>query len=289
MKSIVITILALLFLSCSDNNHQEHSSVQIKADNPVFTKFDSIPKSKVMVVGSYHFRQEKGYDELSAENQKQIKKLVDRLAEFEPTKVVIEKQPQYDSIFQDLYQKYILDHQVIDTLENETFQLGFRLAKLMGHKKVYLFDNQTEFIGSLEGFTWEKFGEETARDSLFVNRHLDIIMESFNENQEKLSGLSLYDNIMERNSPEAQKWNAQRMHAYEVRTGIQESWMGPDWLGRWYQRNIRMMANIMSFDNQGKDRILIIAGDNHKWVLDTLLGFNPDFEVVSSYELLKPR
>lgn len=48
-----------------------------------------------------------------------------------------------------------------------------------------------------------------------------------------------------------------------------------------------MMANLMAFNTPGKDRIVIILGDNHKWVLDTLLGFNPDFELVSSYDLFK--
>ncbi len=288
MKSTVITILTLFFLSCSNTNqNKEEDSSHTKEGNPVHTSFDSIAKSKVMVVGTYHFRQEKHYDELSDENQEQIKKLVDRLATFKPTKVVIEIQPKFDSIYQDAYQKYLMDHKFIDTLENEALQLGFRLAKMMAHKKIYLFDNKTEYIGSLEGFTWEKLREDIAKDSAYVNRHIDIITDSFNKNQEKYNGLSLYNNILERNSPEAQKWNAQRMHAYEVRTGIEKTWMGPDWVGRWYQRNIRMMATMMSFDNPGKDRMVIIVGDNHKWVLDTLLAFNPDFEVVSSYDLLK--
>jgi hypothetical protein len=278
-------------VSCSDTNHQnnEQDPGQIKKGNSIFSGFDSIPKSKVMVVGSYHFRQDTHFNELSDENQEQIKKLVSRLAEFKPTKVVVEQQPQYDSVYQNLYQKYLLDDQVIDTLENEIFQLGFRLAKIMEHEKVYLFDDQTEFIGSLENFTFEKLGEEIAEDSVFVNRHIDVIMKSFDENEEKYNSLSLYDNIMERNSQEATKWNANRMHSYEIRAGIQKSWMGADWLARWYQRNIRMMANIMSFNNPGKDRIVIIVGDNHKWVLDTLLAFNPDFEVESSYDILKSK
>ena len=281
MKVVILSLLILLFASCTDTDHSniEHNSTT--------TKFDSIPKSQVMVVGTYHFRQEENYDELSKENQIEIKKLVSKLAEFKPTKVVVEKLPENNSIYQDAYQKYLLDDTFINNHSNETAQLGFRLAKQMGHQKIYLFDNKPDFIGSLEGFTFERLGTEMSKDSLFANQHLDIIMDSFNENEKKLNSLSLYENIKERNSPTAQRWNAQRMHSYEIRTGIQDSWMGSDWLGRWYQRNIRMMANIMAFNNSGEDRILIIVGDNHKWVLDTLFGFNPDFEVISSYNILK--
>jgi len=289
MKASIIIILTFLLVSCSNSDHptKERGVHQIDKVNSTFSQFDSIPKSKIMVVSSYHFDQETNYNELSGENQEQIKKLISKLAEFKPTKVIIEKQPQNDSVYQNLYQAYILDDQVIATRENEVFQLGFRLAKTMDHKQIYLFDNQTEFIGSLENFSFDKLGEEIAKDSVFVNRHFNVIVNAFNENTDKYNGLNLNDNIMERNSKEATKWNAQRMHSYEIRAGIQKSWIGPDWLVRWYQRNIRMMANVMSFNNPGEDRIIIIVGDNHKWILDTLFDFNPDFEVVSSYDMLK--
>ena len=44
-------------------------------------------------------------------------------------------------------------------------------------------------------------------------------------------------------------------------------WVGPDWLGRWYRRNVRMLANLVKM-NQPEERILILVGDNHKWTLD---------------------
>ena len=76
------------------------------------------------------------------------------------------------------------------------------------------------------------------------------------------------------------------MHMYEIRVGIQENWIGPDWLSRWYQRNIRMASNILKL-SKSEDRILVIVGDNHKWTLDMLLENTPDFEVVSSWDYLK--
>lgn len=39
--------------------------------------------------------------------------------------------------------------------------------------------------------------------------------------------------------------------------------------------------------NKSGDRLLIIVGDNHKWVLDMLLGHAPDFNIASSWELFK--
>ncbi len=281
------TLLILLTaLSCTPTENENMPTEEEKS-TAVTSAFDAIPKSQIMVLGSYHFAQEDHYYELSEANQKEIAKLVNKLAEFKPTKVVIEKEPRLDSVYNALYQKYLVDEQLIDTLPNETYQLGFRLAKKMGHEKIYLFDDKTEFIGSLENFSFEALDEEIAKNEVFVKQHVEVMTKSYAENESTRQSLNLYDAMVSHNSPQHQEWNTQRMHAYEIRAGIQDSWMGPDWLGRWYQRNIRMTSNLLRFNNPGKDRMLIIVGDNHKWTLETLFHSTPDFEVVSSYDLLK--
>ena len=70
---------------------------------------------------------------------------------------------------------------------------------------------------------------------------------------------------------------------FEIRVGIQNNWVGPDWLGRWYRRNIRMAGNVLKMTEAG-DRILIIVGSNHKWVLDMLFNHIPEFQVSSSWD-----
>lgn len=250
--------------------------------------YGDLPKSQVMVLGTYHFRQETHYDELSPDNQQQLEKIAEALAIFKPTKVVLEWEPHRTETVNQRYRAYLDGDFSIDTLVNEGYQLGFRMARKMGHERVYLFDDQTEFIGSLEGFTFDKFGEYAkAHDEGFYNVHEPVLIERYGKNQEALDKLNLYDRLLVMNSPKASAINAQRMHMYEVRVGIQKNWMGPDWLGRWYRRNVRMVANVLQFSEPPEDRILIIVGDNHKWVLDQLFAYSPDFEVVSSYELLR--
>jgi len=101
-----------------------------------------------------------------------------------------------------------------------------------------------------------------------------------------LDSHSLYDRFTLMNSPQAANINAQRMHLYEVRVGIQKDWLGPDWLGRWYRRNVRMMSNVLKLAEKDH-RILIIVGDNHKWTLDMLFENTPDFKLESSWQLLQ--
>lgn len=245
--------------------------------------YDSLAESKVMVVGTSHFKK----NVLAAESQEQLQALIQRLATFQPTKIVLEWEPELLARTNREYQAYWAGTFAIAERENEVYQLGFRLGLYMGHDSLYLFDDQTEFIGSLENFSFGAFTEYAIQnDGDFYDKHEETLLETFRYNQGILEGYALYDRIALLNSPTAQQVNAHRMHMYEIRVGIQKNWIGPDWLGRWYRRNVRMVGNILKLAEAG-DRILIIVGDNHKWTLDMLFRNIPDFEVVSSWELLK--
>lgn len=164
----------------------------------------------------------------------------------------------------------------------------------MQHEEIYLFDDQTEFIGSLSAFGKEddpfSFSRFTAyaekKDAGFYNIHEDILISNFEINQQLMGNLTIDGHIGLLNSPKHQRTNANRMHMYELRVGIQKNWAGPDWLGRWYRRNTRMLANTLKIMDKG-DKLLIIVGDNHKWTLDMLFENTPDFKLVPSWDLWK--
>lgn len=261
---------------------QEQQQARLKHLETDLIDFDSLVESKVMVLGTHHFNE----NVLKKENQESIHKLIDLLTTFGPTKIVLEQEPKVSKRLNTDYRKYLLDTSLIDKKYNEVYQLGFRLARKMQHDSIYFFDDQTEFMGSLEGFTFDSFETYANKhDSGFHDKHLQEITQKFQNNQEVFKEQGLFNQIMLRNSPMAQKFNAQRMHSFEVRVGIQKSWIGPDWLGRFYRRNVRMLANVIKLNN-AENRILIIVGDNHKWVLDYLFDNTPEFELISSWDEL---
>lgn len=289
MNSILMAGTRLIMISLLITACHAQKATQEKAASPLPSLMTKgvTEKAKVMVLGTYHFRQEGHYDELSPGNQAQIQRVLTALAKFEPTKVVVEWEPYRTEKVNKAYQSFVAGEFKIDTLPNEVFQLGFRMAKKMGHDSICLFDDKTPYIGSLDGFTFEKLAEYASQnDQGFYNRHESAISDRYLHNEELIKSQNLYDNLLLRNSPEAIQVDAERMHMYEMRVGIQKNWMGPDWLGRYYQRNLRMMANVLKSTDTEKDRILIIVGANHKWVLDQLFEYTPDFELVSSYDYL---
>lgn len=254
----------------------------LESKNQQIQVFDTLQQSQVLVLGTHHFDE----SVLKPENQYSLFKLNTLLAMFKPTKVVVEWVPKDFELANSNYHKFLNDSTLIKDRYNEVFQIGFRLSKMMGHDSIYLFDDKTEYIGSLKDFTFEGFATYAeTNDKGFYDKYEKEINEKFTFNQQLLKNQDLATEIILRNSPRAQKFNAERMHSYEVRAGIQKEWLGPDWLGRWYRRNVRMAANVLKI-NKPNDRILIIVGDNHKWTLDQLFEDMPDFRLISSWNFL---
>ena len=248
--------------------------------------FDHLVMAEVAILGTYHFAQEEGIDELTDENQKALDKLTALLAQWKPTKVVLEKEPSIDPALQNRYKKYLADPSYIDTMPNEIYQIGFRLAAKMDHERIYLFDNHPEFIGSLEGFTFEGFEEQAQTESAGVyDRHREELIQVWTHNDSLEKSAGLMDRMRIMNHPLSVRTNAQRMHLYELRAGVDKSWIGPDWVGRWYQRNLRMLSYLFAFA-EPQDRILIIVGNNHKWILEQLIRNVPEFEVAPIHDIL---
>jgi hypothetical protein len=288
MTRFLLILLIPVYLACQSSANNENTSTTVSAEALADTlqPIRVNQPIEIMILGSYHFAQEKNIDETDAESQRQLSRIYKALSPFRATKIFIEHTLDESDRYNSAYRDYREGSFRIDSLPNETFQLGFKMAGLLEHDSVYLFDDQTEFIGSLENFSFKELDAYArANDTGFFDKHLVSIQKTWGFNQYVKKSLPLYDRIKLLNSPQNSKINAQRMHAYEMRIGIGDNWMGPDWLGRWYRRNVRMLTNLLKQSEPG-DRVLVVVGDNHKWVLEDMIGYTPDFKLVSSYEYL---
>jgi len=284
LQSAALIGLLIILAACQTASP---SRVETAAQN--LKNYDGLAIADVMVVGTFHF----GDDVLEENAQASIETLIAQLAPYRATKVLIEWEPQMSARTNDAYQRYLTGDFDLSDRSNEVFQLGFRLAEELGHEALYLIDDQTDYPGSLaafstpeDPFSFDLFTEYAEQeDAGFFDKHAGPLETNFTHNRALMQDMSVAEHIAVLNSPEAQYINQQRMHLYEMRIGIQKNWSGPDWLGRWYRRNIRMLANTLKLAEDG-DRLLIIVGDNHKWALDQMIEATPDFNSVSSWEYL---
>lgn len=111
-------------------------------------------RAQVMVLGVYHMdNPNQDYvktnvdDHLSEKRQEQIAEVLGLLAKFKPTRVVLEAVEGVSPVPHN-YEAYLKGEYTLKADERE--QLGFRLAKQLGHKRVYAVDHRIDMdIGSV--------------------------------------------------------------------------------------------------------------------------------------------
>src|ERR1041385_761572 len=98
-------------------------------------------RAEVLVLGTYHMANPRRDlfnvevdDALAPRRQKEIARVVEALKKFRPTKIAVEGD-QDDAAIPDRYRSYLAGDHALTRSEVE--QLGFRLAKELGHQTIY--------------------------------------------------------------------------------------------------------------------------------------------------------
>lgn len=245
------------------------------------------PKTKVLVVGSFHFdypnqdahKTEKNdqVDVLEPKTAAEVTELVNYIKKFKPTKIAIEAWPDWKA--NEKLKEY-KDGKYRDQ-RDERYQLAMRIATELKINELYSIDANSV----LDDFT-EKFGK---KDSLYFKNMLkdydflsdDRISKQYNtfiKNTERKNFKSLLDMFKYMNSKE--------YHQYEYGAYLTGDFKlrehdGADLLALyWYNRNLRMFRKIQDIPKNAEDRILVIAGNGHASVLRQLFTSSPEYEYV---------
>jgi len=286
--TIYIVIITVLF-SC------DYKMKSDKSEN-LRSSFNQNHKVKVMVLGIFHFKDagldtykpKFPFDILEEERQNELNQLIEKIAIYNPTKILLErKRVKYDSLTDAEYRQYLAGKFDMDKHPNEDYQIGFKLAKKLKHEKVYCSDAKADWFGV--ELDWDNYDEEAYMKSKGqfkkTNRHdyhsLAILADSLKSVQ------PLVEHLFWRNKPENRLKDHQQYLNYVVE-GAGDNYLGADNLGRWYRRNLRIFSNVVDiadFDN--KERLLLIYGSGHVWQLRQFFKDSPDFEYVEPNEYLK--
>jgi len=92
--------------------------------------------------------------------------------------------------------------------------------------------------------------------------------------------LPLKDYLLFLNSDEVHQRDHGQYLLY-ISVGSKDNPVGADlWLSRWYNRNVRIFANVQRIADQN-DRILLIFGNGHMHSLKTLFTTSREFDPVN--------
>jgi len=234
----------------------------------------TVPKPHIMILGTYHIGNPgldianvKSDDVLVPKRQTEIAEVIEVLKKFRPTKIVIEA-PLNDTKVQQLFQDYLASK--FELRRNESDQIGFRLAKEMGHTKIYPVDVKGEFPFENVMALGTKMGKQSELDKAMQAMQGEVA-----KIDHSLKTRTILDTLKMMNAKSAVE-NGQGLYMKLSQFATSNNYAGPDLLAEWYKRNIRISANIHALIDSPNERILVIYGAGHLYWLQRNVLDSPD-------------
>lgn len=246
-------------------------------------------KIKVYLLGTFHFDQtDSAYNVLDDKHQKSINQLNDIIVGIKPDKIFIERMPDFEDEHKldSLYTAYFNRSKETNN-PNEIWQVAFKTAKQLGHKKLYQCDHPGRY-GSLYAGIEEYAKEHNQMNILQYNATGVTEPISSALNQDSLrNSMELIDFIRWLNSKEVQESS----HAHYVNVFPQvghtdvykykENYLlGTELTADWYRRNIYIYSKMINQLNYNEKAIFLLIGNDHIPIIRQLFESNPYFEVV---------
>lgn len=219
-------------------------------------------------------------DPLGPKRQAQIADVVARLVRFAPTKVLIEDQRPAVA---EQYKAFRTGAFALPA--GEEYQFGFRLAAAAGNATIYPIDNDgPELIDDRTPIGRRMM--DVLKQTFATDRGRDPSFDEYIDRQAQIERTGTYLDLLRfLNTDAAIRANAS---SYSVLDGIGRdvNYAGAAYVAGWYGRNCYIFANILSVTAPG-DRVAVIIGQGHEYLLRELARLNPSLEDVDPLVYLK--
>lgn len=251
---------------------------------------------KVLLVGSWHFNypgldahktdEKDRINIYSEKRQKELKELLDYIAKFKPTKIVVESGWNTGYLMYN-FRKWKKGEE--ELYANERSQIGMRLVERFKLDTIYGVDAYPLILELND-----------SRDSLAKKTYIDEILEKhyfggndeiskkyteFYNYQDKMRvRKTLLENFKYINSDKA----INRMFGAYISGGQfnSQKFEGPDALSMfWMNRNLRIFKNIKNIGFKENDKIVVIFGLGHIPILKWFFEASPEFQLVKFNKL----
>ena len=250
---------------------------------------DAKTKPTLVILGTYHMGTPgnnvvngKVDDVTSPERQRQMVELIERLKRFRPTKIVVEVDGDDAAKTQAAYDKYLAGQYQLS--KNETNQIGFRLAKALGHKQVYCVD-WSEFWDD-PTINYEKYAAKDAELDGFLKGVYRKLKAEVDAEHEKMFTLPITDQLILLNRPERVE-RSHRLYYEFIRIGRGKEYAGAGYVAWWYRRNMVILANIIRLTDGPGERILVVYGSGHLKLLTQFAKESGFYHVESPLKYLE--
>ena len=229
---------------------------------------------EILLVGTIHLGETPDINSLSENDKKKyidvhFEQLVADIAKFRADQVFVEYPFELQQQLDTIYSSAEVNE---DFKENEVYQIGFRLAKMLGHDAIYAVDWHEEPNESINlGLVAE--GKSKAEYEKIIDR-IKIVMKKLTVIIQQGDIIELYKFI---NSPE----NILNDHKVYLDLMQLDDEVAFEWVSKyWYYRNLRIVRNIKQSITPETKRAVILYGSGHNYLLKQLLEEDESFKVI---------
>ena len=285
MKIFQLVLFIITFLHIS-LNAQNYGCDVIEDPDAILTKGENTPD--VLLVGTFHFsypgldshvtKEEEQVNVLSPKRQKEMKALVNYIAEFKPTKIMVETGANTGYLMRQ-FEDYLKDKKTAKA--REVHQIAFPLMKQFKLDTLYGVDAPSlvrELMMSKDSTLLEPIIDAIyTEDKTNIDPYDDKYWEWYDRDDELTLQNELLPYFKHMNSDKVlnRGWGHYLLGGFK-----NNGYKGSDALIlNWYSRNLRIFRNIQDLSEPG-DRIMVLFGAGHMTILKNLFESSPEYNLV---------
>jgi hypothetical protein len=242
-------------------------------------------RAQILLLGVYHMANPgrdifniKADDVLAPKRQAEIAQLTEVLKRFHPTKIAVEAEAGDDRILKS-YAEYLAGNH--ELTRNEIEQVGFRLAKELGHKTVYPVDVEGEFPFQRIVDYAKASGRSKELDAL-----MNEIGDTVKVQNQYLASHTVLETLLYMNADDKVAEDV-GFYYRQAHFGEPGDWAGADLVSDWFRRNMRIYSNIAQLVESPNERVLVIFGAGHLGWLQHDFASDPSFHARKLADFLK--
>ena len=242
-------------------------------------------QAELLVLGVYHMANPghdifntQADDVLAPKRQQEIAELVEVLKRFRPTKIAIEADIWSQRVGRD-YSDYVAGKYTLT--RNEIDQIGYRLAKELGHKAVYPVDVDGEFPFQ----RIINYAKASGR-----SKELDAMMGEIGgmvkAQNAYLASHTILETLLYMNADDKVAEDV-GFYYREAHFGEAGDWAGADLVSEYFRRNVRIYANVALLADSPNEHVLVIFGAGHLGWLRHDFASDPNLRLRTLAEFVK--
>lgn len=263
--------------------------------------FDGVETSDLFMLGTFHFKDAglDGYKPkhdvniMSDKRQKELQEVLNQIRKFNPTKIAVEWKKTRQAKLDSLYNEYLAGRYELKS--NEIYQIGFRMGKELGHKKLYAVDanarNFEEYQNEDHYKEKEAYYQQKLKPDLVARDEMlhEKFMAMYAKEDAQKNDVTLLEQLLSENNPEGLRISHGHYLIGDFKMNEGDDYFGADSAIWWYTRNLRIFANLLGLNEPGKDKVFFLVGAGHLPILSFLGNSSADFNTITLNELVKTK